>query len=166
MHTRPLIHYSHSRQPPKEVIQHLRQIHPATELVYLGGGLWLLGKVRWNQYRYQKGRQMLKRLAQVANPNPQQFRMAALVIQGFAPVELYEQAEPDSRITEDFREREWRLQHCPDDTFKARLAETSGEIRRREQLAEAREAARAVSGDAWRYAFKKPVSIVKPTPLH
>lgn len=150
-----LVFFPSERTAPREVIQHLREIDPTFELAWVGSA-WLLGRVRPSERRYLAGGRMLRR--ELAAPEPERgvIAYARLAMQGFAATEAYEH-EADSRIVDDARIRIHNLHHRPEATFAERLDETLGGPSRREKQAQVRRGVEAVSSDAWRRAFKRPV---------
>jgi hypothetical protein len=116
------------RTAPDAVLAQLREIDPRADLMLAAPGVWMLGV--WNPSRAATGRanRRLARLARlpVRDRNEDlaaRIAMATLAARGWRPVALYEQQEPDSRIVEDFRQRDFNYRHAADATFEARMAE-------------------------------------------
>lgn len=155
MRARPLVFFPSERTAPKEVIQHLREIDPTFELVWVDNA-WLLGRVRPTSLRYLQGGRILAHELAKADPDPGTIAYARLAMQGFAPTEAYPH-EADSRIIEDARLRIYNLENRAEATFNERIDESMGGPRHREALRQTRIGAGNMAREAWRRAFKKPV---------
>ena len=115
------------RLPPPEVVRGLREIDPRMELVYVGGGVWRLGKVEFANDRYAQALGIygnaLEKLTKVHSGDfPEEFtwsdflRMAEtrlreryLLVQGFQPMKGVKIAEHQlhSGLVEWFRVQDW-----------------------------------------------------------
>jgi len=124
------VEFPAERVAPEGVTLRLREIDPATELVYLGAGEWALGSVQPSEDRKRRAEEIVAE--QLALPEEQQssgiilfFRLLA---QGFRVIGLYGEADvQNGRVVQDFRERDWRFRNAGEETFRARLFESSDE---------------------------------------
>ncbi len=155
MNLRPLVFHPSERTAPKEVIQHLREIDPSFDLVWVVDA-WVLGRVRPTALRYLQGGRVVKAALFAAEPDPATIQYGRLAMQGFAPTEVY-QHEADSRIVEDARLRIYNLLNRAEATFADRLDESVGGPRHREALRQTQLGAGNMAREAWRRAFKRPV---------
>jgi hypothetical protein len=158
--TRSRVQFPQSRLAPKEVIQRLREIDPAAELVYFGQGRWVLGVYRPNQARINAAYRRLAFLSHVtlnerARDPMQEARLATT---GFRPIEWYTvQGEPGAEIVEDFRLRDFNWRNRADEVFAHALGASDRADAAKDRAAE--DLAEAKAGDAWRWAFKRPHSV-------
>jgi hypothetical protein len=166
MSARRLVTFSSDRDPGV-VLDRLRELDPATELVYFGNGRWVLGRVVPNSNRIRRGLAILRTEAMAAHPSLDGLRIGELTRQGFGVIAEYQiQGEPDSRIVEDFRIRDWLFRTDPEGTFQARAAETCGDTKLAAMQQAMVDRVEATAGDAWRWAFKKPVSRTVAANIH
>lgn len=161
------------REAPRDVLGHLREIDPTVELVYMGGGAWALGSVCRNGLRDEVGLRKV-RMAMTTVP---QHRAAAgrlramlwegkLLLQGFGLIETFK-GDPDSRVEEYLRQRTycwaseldaaWR--RIMDNDARSPEAEKEAELERYSTMIDEKRLR-----EAYRWAFKRPVSIIKPEP--
>lgn len=163
MHGKPYLDHGSCRTAPEDVVRRLREIDPAYELVYWGQGVWRLGRVHpVNQHRYTKAGRILAMEFAMDTQREGNVRMARLAMQGFAITSDYTMNEPDDRIIQDAKVRVYNLREARDRVFRERLSETMGEQRDAESRRQAKDAARSMAGDAWDWAYRKPVSVIKP----
>lgn len=161
------------REPPADVLANLRNIDPTIELVYMGGGAWALGSLERNGIRDRVGARKVA-MATTARPATKQAarRIRAmlwegrLLQQGFGLIETFK-GEPDSRIEEYLRERTycWATQldslwrRIMADDMRSAESEEQAELEHYSTMIDERRLR-----DAYRWAFKRPVSIIKPEP--
>lgn len=133
---RRLVEFESPRAAPPAVLERLREVDPATELVYLGRGLWALGSVAPHRERRARAVQMIER--QRALPperrNAGTVRYAKLLAQGFRVVDIYDEAQVESGyVVRDYRFRDWRYRNEAEEAFaeRAREAEGADELERR-----------------------------------
>lgn len=155
-----LVNIPESRTAPKEVIQRLREIDPAAELVYMGGGRWRLGRVVPSRDRTRKGTLLL--MWESRMPAEKQdgtnLRIGRLAQQGFGSIAEYQvQGEPGAQIVEDFRLRDFNFRTNSEATFQARLAESAGDTAAIEKENRIMDWLDVQAPDVWRHAFKHPV---------
>ena len=158
-----LVVYDRTREAPGGLLRVLREIDAVADLVYFGRGRWELGRVVANRERIRKSLLILEWERHVDHPSADALRVGELGRQGFGFIAGYDiQGEPDARIVEDFRMRDWLFRHDGEAAFQARLSESCGDARyaQAQALMEAR--IDATAADAWRWAFKNPVSSINP----
>ena len=156
------------RVAPRHVVAGLRNTDPAADLGYLGNGRWLLVVQKpENSIRRQGAATMLDALAaEVRNGTEktmaqlrQRARYALLAYYGYSPVAQYDvQGEPTDAIVRDFQMRDWLYRHTSDDAlFRAIDAPQQAAIAaaRADMMDPARHR------DAYRHAFKAPVSVTQ-----
>lgn len=153
---------------PREIIEGLRTVDRGADLAYLGAGRWLLVvKKPHNSIRQQGAATMLDALtAELRNGTEkstaqikQRARYALLAYYGYSPVAQYDvQGSPDSAIVDDFRRRDWLYRTTSDDAlFRAIDAPQQAAIA--QARADMQDPAR--HRDAYRHAFKAPVSVIQ-----
>lgn len=107
-------------EAPDELVRRLRAIRPNAELLYQGKGVWMLGEVRWNWFRYKKGVQIISSFLAsreevgvdyLTMPNAVAFlNEGLLLMQGFCWIADYE-GPPDGRIEVDYSRKCWKEEH-------------------------------------------------------
>lgn len=161
------------RLPPPEVVRGLREVDPLAELVYIGDGRWLLGKVqedREKRVRAVRAMDAWNRLITKFDPTDHELTLNQLLpglydrwnekrlqLQGFQPLPVVFFMEmPDSSIVELFRRADW-IWKFSWRQFEADLEEeidgTSDLNMRREEMKERFD---QTYKSVWRHAFKKP----------
>jgi hypothetical protein len=160
---KPLVDIPQSRDFPSALRSQLRAIDPVAEVVYVGDGRWLLGRVVWSSERNRKGTRLLRwEHTMKVDPDPDNLRVGRLAQQGFGTIAEYRiQGEPDARIVHDFRLRDWLYLNDPEGTFKDRLADSCGDTAAAAHEAKVLDWVDSVSPDAYRHAFRKPVSVLQ-----
>lgn len=153
-----------------QVLAALKEIDPAADLVHLGGDQWWLG-VR-GQNREAEGRLQREMLATqrairdsstdplVAQEEGKRLQMLAYMAQGFRPIALYAQPEPDQRIVDDFRTRDfnWRTREREaHQELREAVSLDAGNLRRARPV---REWAQQEAGFWHRHIFRRAVSTV------
>lgn len=157
---------------PRHVLQACRAVDPAADVGYLGAGRWLLVVQKpHNSLRQRGAATMLDALtAELRNGTVktaaqirQRARYAMLAYAGYSPVAQYDvQGSPTTAIADDFQRRDWLYRHTSDDQlFRAIDAPHDAAIAaaRADMMDPARHR------DAYRHAFKNPVSVINSTPL-
>lgn len=103
------------REAPRDIVRALRDVDETAELLYLGEGKWVLGRVRPTPERFEGGKRLLRQAWELAQKGGmteerwyKRIRSARLTMQGFAKFGMYEfKGDPDWRIVRDFREALW-----------------------------------------------------------
>lgn len=117
------------REAPEAVLVQLREIDPDADLLYLGGGEWLLGVRKGNTAAREKAKELLKVMKSrkplddplAAAEEAKRIELINLCAnEGFRPVAIYD--TPEESI-EDFRQRDFRWRTAFEETLKARAAE-------------------------------------------
>lgn len=151
---RRLVDFPQARQAPESLIRRLREVDETAELVYLGPDTWALGTVRPNQVQRRAAQTILSNMLTAGRAERSSVAYALLALQGFRQVALYRMREPDGRIAIDFQRRDWAWRHKAEATVHAALLESErsdvGERMAQDVVERNRE--------AWRWAFKRPVS--------
>lgn len=155
---------------PVEVLRDLRLIVPTAELVYMGEGMWLLGSVERTNLRERAGRYKIQRArsAQIRSRRDlARWRYVAwegeLLTQGFAPIKVFE-GDPDSRIVEYLREREYNWARDLDDAWKRVVYDRDDDEDAELDALHTSLVDEKRLMEAYRWGFKRPVSIIKPEP--
>jgi hypothetical protein len=161
---------------PADVLRSIREVVDTAELVYLGDGQWVLGDVKKSDARERMGRYKMKRSGAAKVRTPREFARwryvrweGELLTQGFAPIHVFAQNDPDSRIAEYLRVREyqWRadLDAAMASAFYDGMYETDKLSAERYEEAELDSIAQKTSlldekrlREAWRWGFHRPVS--------
>lgn len=126
------------RTCPPDVLRALREIDDSVELVYMGDGVWLLGSVSPTSVRTRAGQFKLRKAAQAKIVGDDIVRRRAfarwryiawegqLLLQGFAPIAVFgspaKPCDPDSRIVEYLRERQYAWRRDLDAAYRRSLA--------------------------------------------
>ena len=135
----PSLTYPSERTCPPALRADLRRIEPTAALVYVGGGRWVLGTIRFHWPNVQKVVRTLVKLERETasqlnafgheadvNRDPAERADAArrqarniywlrALIQGFRPIADYHiEGEPDSRIVRDFEFRDFLYRVMPE----------------------------------------------------
>lgn len=161
------------REAPSHIRRGLRDLDATAELLYMGDGRWMVGRVRPNVHTHRIATTMLdtftRNLSQGQQLSPRgkaKARFALLALQGFRPVAEYRMNQPDWRIVEDFRVSQWRMLHEDPDALL-------DDMEAREQAK--KDAARAEIADEYRakdahrflvtsnFGYASP-SVAKPAP--
>lgn len=168
MNTRPLVDFSAPRVASPDVIRGLREVDPTAELVYLGNGQWMLGRVRQSGDGYYQCRSkavkildnlysVLSNGAQLTSRGKGKVQMAMLWMQGFKPVAMY-RGDPGGHIVEDFRRSLFMLHHTSDDEM-FRMMDAPKEKAKEEARADIRDTERARM--AYQYAFTRQHAVTR-----
>lgn len=130
-----------TREVPADVRRGLRALDPTAEVVYLGFGKWVVGRVRPTDDSMRIARHMLAsywRLPAAARGTKrslQRYRFALACQQGFRPVAQYVLRDLDGRVVREFQESQWRMTHQRGDLLdEYEQAEAQDKAERREQL--------------------------------
>lgn len=166
------------QQPPPEVVRGLREIDPRMELVYVGDGVWRLGKVEFASDRHQKAcevyRNALKKLQRVrAGDLPHEvpwdtfLAMASrrlkeryLLVQGFQPIPRLKLRHHHlhSGLVEYFRYLDWGWKFAWIEDRKEQERQEDGTADLERRTAEAVDRVQAEGKSIYRKAFRHPVS--------
>lgn len=153
------------RGEPSDVAARLREVDPATTLVYLGLGQWLLGSVQPHAYR----RQLADRLIANQFRLPVEERRPGVVVwgrmlrAGLRAIALYTEEEVNSGYAVlDFRRREWNWRNRPDEAFEETLARVSDERDIEERIVTILDAVHSEWRSVYRWAFRGQRSIINP----
>ena len=107
-----------------QLLADLREIDPTVDLHYLGEGIWVLGAVKPNQWRYDTAGGVLRG---GHDRSTWMRRTWELGLHGFTRINNYLiQGEPDSRIVHDLRVRDWHYRHNRERVFDEALARADG----------------------------------------
>lgn len=130
-----------TREVPAEIRRGLRALDPTAEVVYLGWGRWVVGRVRPTDDSLRIAQRMLATYwmlpaaARGTKRSVQRYRFALACQQGFRPVAQYVLREPDDRLVREFQESQWRMRHQRGDLLdEYDRAEAEDKAERREQL--------------------------------
>lgn len=151
MNAKPLVQHSATRTAPAEIVHLLREVHPDAELVYMEDGRWLLGLVRPGRPGRHAGMDMIDVEMSKAEEDREAYtlKLARLVLQGFASIELFHTNDPDTRIVESFRTREYLHQMREQIVRESMYADETEKQKARE--AYARDLATYQAAEAWRW---------------
>ena len=185
--TIPSLTYPSERTCPPALRAELRGIEPTAELLYVGGGRWVLGTVRWYWPNVQKVMHALAKLERDTatqlnafgldadvNRDPAVRRSAAarqartiywlkLLIQGFRPVADYH-GDPDGRIVRDFELRDFLYRVRPDALDAVKEAEALGDTHTAGRVRTLLDGLHTTGTDGWRKMMRHRVSVTKPEP--
>ena len=170
--------FSQTREAPGDILERLRAIDPAAELLFWGPRLadvetapglvlpvvvpvWLLGVVRPNGLRRTAGYVMLRHQDRLgAAGNRDSWRYGHLLYQSFAPIAFYPFPQADVRIVDDFRLRDWLFRNAFAQEENRALLEAEGvpalELRRQQM----RDKVLSEGPSLWKFAFAKRRSVV------
>lgn len=156
---RRLVDYPGDRPPPEHLLRGLREIDPVAEMVYIGHGDWLVGRVQPNNERYVLGAYAARLELSHPNPNLEALRDAQLQMQGFAAVATWHfEGEPTSIVVEDFRRRCWIYDRSREAAIREAVRASAG-VDAEAQARATANLARAAAPDAWRMSRLKPHSV-------
>lgn len=146
-----------SREAPAHIVRALREIDHRAELVELIPGKWILGIVVPNDERIRRGTALMEQELRKDKGNQElsRLRFAHLCMDGFGQVALYEMKEPDSRIVEDFRERDFNYRHYLNKTQQEFEDEVEGVTRQARTKKYAIARAEALGKELFRTIFRK-----------
>lgn len=164
--------FSQTREAPEDVLERLRAIDPAADLLFWGprqaevdvGGkselvvvpVWLLGAVRPNGMRRRAGAMILNTQERLgARGDRDTWRYGKLLYQSFAPIAFYPFPQADVRIIEDFRLRDWLFRNQFETEEQNALLEAEGvpalELRKQQMI----DKAQGEGPSLWKFAFGK-----------
>jgi len=166
------VQFPQSRVASPDVIRRLREIDETAELLYLGAGRWILGRVRWHADAIAQAESIMARALHAIHTAPPHLRpsrrlvgrvqFALLALQGFRPMAEYREhpkvAGFEGAVVEDFRRMLWKLRHTSDAELFREL-EAAQDKDRLAARADLTDPARA--RDAWRYAFTLSHSVTR-----
>ncbi len=176
---RSRLYHPSERTCPPEVLRGLRGIDPAAELLYVGRGRWWLAVVLWDWQivcsaawclrqlragvtRMEFGIEWKEQLER-AKSNAERAMMMRLGVQGFrGPIAEYHYRDPDSRIVEDFRLRDWNYRVCPEETVAAAIDHAAGVPQFNARIATLMDASRTRGWDAMRHSVRGRGFVVNP----
>lgn len=167
----------HIREAPSEVVSALREIHPDAALLYHGRGKWGLYLYAPDAHRQGEARVRLDHLNRMApalsaatapEKRPHKERMLAglyavtdRVRQGFQLVKVFEQNDADSRIVEWFRQADWKYRNMIESELEQDFSARAGERGEDDETPASRMLTDPYRAkEAWRWAFKRPVSVL------
>lgn len=172
----PDYHPPGGRRPPPEVVRGLREIDPLAELVYVGHGRWLLGKVHpgeWDK-REEAIRAMDRWVELVAQLDPRDHEVPLkellpglfdrwnekrLHVMGFQPLPTVWHMElPDSTMVEHFRRVDFIWRNITIEEEEERLRKMDGTADLEERKATIMERFDQIYRSVWKHAFKHPVT--------
>jgi hypothetical protein len=141
-----------TREAPADLVRSLRALDPKLELVYLGWGKWILGRVNPSDESIRIARELLAQYwtlsarARHTIRSIRRYRFGVACLQGFRPIgeyapnhpdgAEYRLVDPDGRIARHFERSRWLLEHATDETIEesffaeqdAKLAESKKEM--------------------------------------
>lgn len=130
-----------TREVPAEIRRGLRALDPTAEVIYLGWGKWMVGKVRPTDESVRIAQRMLRNYwrlpagARATKRSLQRYRFALACQQGFRPVAQYVLRDVDDRLVRDFQVSQWKMRHQSGDLLdEYDRAEALDKEQRREQL--------------------------------
>lgn len=163
------------RLPPPEVVRGLREVDPRAELVYIGDGRWLLGKVqedREKRIRAVKAMDVWLDLITRFDPTDHEQSLSELLpglfdrwnekrlqLQGFQPLPVVFFMEmPDSSIVELFRRSDWIWKYAWREYERELEEEIDGSSDLSSKRSEMKARFNQIHRSVWKHAFKRPVS--------
>lgn len=175
---RPVTHLSDysppgGREPPGEVVLGLREIDPLAELVYVGKGRWLLGKVsdEWDKRQtainaMTQWKKLMTKFDPANHEEPlieilpglfDRWNEKRLQVMGFQPLPVVFHMEmPDSGIVEFFRRVDWIWKFAWKEASEEKEAEADGSKDQEARQKELVDRFNQVYKAAWRHVFKRP----------
>lgn len=120
-----LVDVPQTRTAPEAIRASLRALDPTAEVLSLGWGQWVMGRVRPTDESVRIATRMLATYwqmeprARASKRGVQRYRLAHAGRQGFRPMMQYTLRDLDSRIVRDFQRAQWRMQHEREDLFDA-----------------------------------------------
>jgi hypothetical protein len=131
-------------------------------LLYDGHGHWMLGEVRPNNVRRDKGYQMLAFYREQKDPNPVGIAKARLMILGFVSIRDYF-GEPSGRIIDDYKRMCWKEENgVLDKEIRAMYDASMGDGAMKARVEMVKDRVSSESKSDHRFFFRKPVSITVP----
>lgn len=153
------------REAPGHVLRALRVIDPTAELIYMGEGRWLLGRLAPSSSIRVAGERLVescRRAVKGRKPNAldaRRYLFAQLRLNGFQPTAEYVfRGSPDSSVVIDQQLMDWMYRHTTDTELETAVDADMVKAReeaRADMLDTARHAA------AWRYAFTRSHSVTR-----
>lgn len=159
-----LVDFPSPRSAPDDVMARLREVDPATELVYIGEGLWALGTVCYDVRRAKRAHRTLEAERKLPEElrSPGRYLNAVLDRQGFRRIALFtEQEVREGLVVDDWRARDWRLRHQADETFNARLKESGNEQQQQDTMKRALDRLHTRGKDLWHHHVLHPHSVTQ-----
>lgn len=168
------------RLPPPEVVRGLREIDPLMELVYVGNGKWLLGKVAYNREKFESASVIYENIqAKLKKAKPgdhdspwkvfverahNRLRERKLYLQGFQPFKgILSDAQLHSGLVEAFRHADWIWKFAWRDYDRKREAREDGttdlEERQKELVSRFEQIHREVHRSVFRHAVSEPSGV-------
>lgn len=154
------------REAPEGLLRALRVIDPTAELIYLGDGNWMLGRIRPSEPLRQAGARLARscRLATKHRSTllPTDYRrhlVAQLRMLGFQPTtEYHVQGEPTAAIVRDQEVMDFLWRTTSDDAL-SQMDDAGLVAKQAAARAEMLDEGRAA--DAWRYLFTRSHAITR-----
>jgi len=116
------------RTAPEDIRRRLREIDPTVEVIYLGRGRWIVGKVRPNQHVRARAIRMLDEFhrnlqnkKKLSERGKEKVLFALLALQGFRPVADYTMPEPDGTVVKDFERSRFLWLHTSENELWRQL---------------------------------------------
>ncbi|MCU1350614.1 MAG: hypothetical protein JWO56_3644 [Acidobacteria bacterium] len=156
------------RTAPTELLRQLRVIDPSAELIYMGHGRWLLGRVLASRPIRAAGERLAGSCARVLQTrwrkaplaaDHHRYRTAQLRLRDFQATQEYVvQGEPTGAIVRDQEVMDFLYRHVSEQQLDEMADEpkVAQQAAARADLADDRRAA-----DAWRYLFTRSHSVTR-----
>lgn len=164
------------RTCPPEVLAALREIHPDAELIYMGKGMWTLGRVQPDADRRARAIRILDGLYGVIGQagdgdffldREKKVEIAAMLwrnhlrMRGFRFIATYEvEGWPGSRIVEDLRARWYNYQNRFREIERTSLGEADTRTQDERRIEQLHEYLELEHKRIHRHAFRHPESVV------
>lgn len=129
-----------TRVAPADVVRRLRELDSTVEVIYLGWGRWIVGKMRPTTHTFRIASRMLATYwhmpapARATRRGVQRYHFALAALQGFRPVHEYTRRDLDGRIVKDFQESQWRMLHSRGDLVSEWEKEEAADLEQRRAL--------------------------------
>lgn len=165
------------RIPPQEVVRGLREIDPRMELIYIGYGKWLLGKVEYDREKFASAVRIYENILDVAGQiSPKdiegpwdefaervhsRIRERKVYLQGFQPVGhnlTFTDTVLHSGFVEWFRMEDWIWKYAWREAEAQIEAEADGTLSLQERRKEMADRFDAIHKEVHRRCFRHPVS--------
>lgn len=129
-----------TREAPHDVVRGLRALDASTEVIYLGFGRWIVGRMRPTRDTTRIAARMLRTYwsmsakARASKRGVQRYHFALAALQGFRPVHEYTLRDLDGRVVKDFRESQFRMLHQRGDLVSEWEREEAADLEARRAL--------------------------------
>jgi hypothetical protein len=163
---RPLIDFPAVRRAPAVVLEQLRQVDPAAELIHVEGDRWMLGIVKpGDPAAVRTGATQIRSARRwVRGASLNKIRLGRALLQGFKPIEEYQVSNDMQfgRIVEDFRGRTWRRINRWEDELERTEQESDVDHQRELGLKAQLADFEARANQSFRELFRGAVSFSQP----